>query len=170
MFSLEHAFKRLKNEDYEYAIIAGANLCLNEMITMQFSRLGVLSKDGVCKAFDDTANGYVRSEGIVVSILQKAKTAKRIYGKVIYAKLNCDGYKSHGITFPSSEAQTVLLSEFYKECQVDPSTITYVEAHGTGKSKNALNVLILKSSNFDLRHAHRRPGRTEQHRRGILRW
>lgn len=93
----------------------------------------MLSKDGVCRPFDDNANGYVRSEGIGTVIMQKARTAKRIYAEVVYAKVNSDGYKSHGITFPSREAQKDLLTDCYKECGIEPSTVTYVEAHGTGK-------------------------------------
>lgn len=101
-------------------------------------RLGVLSKDGCCKSFDDSANGYVRSEGITVAILQKAKNAKRIYAQVMHTSVNCDGYKSQGITYPSGEAQKNLLMDFYAECSIPPSSLTYVEAHGTGKefSKN----------------------------------
>lgn len=98
----------------------------------QTNRLGVLSKEGICKSFDDSANGYVRSEGVAVVILQKAKTAKRAYAEVVYSKVNCDGYKSYGITFPSREAQKDLLTDCYNECGIDPSTITYIEAHGTG--------------------------------------
>lgn len=51
----------------------------------------------------------------------------------MYAKTNNDGYKEEGITFPSSQMQRRLLEDFYKECKVDPSTVCFVEAHGTGK-------------------------------------
>lgn len=94
--------------------------------------LGVLSPDGFCRSFDKNANGYMRSETISVVYLQKAKKAKRIYATLVYAKTNCDGYKEHGITFPSSEIQGALLQEFYDECGISPSSLTFVEAHGTG--------------------------------------
>lgn len=74
----------------------------------------------------------MRSETIGIVYLQKAKKAKRIYATVVYAKTNCDGYKEQGITFPSSEMQGALLQEFYNECNISPSCITFVEAHGTG--------------------------------------
>ena len=64
--------------------------------------------------------------------LQKAKDAKRIYGTFVHAKTNCDGFKEMGITFPSSDVQTILLQEFYEECGVNPNDIDFVEAHGTG--------------------------------------
>lgn len=37
-----------------------------------------------------------------------------------------------GITFPSGERQAALLEEVYREANIDPNTVTYVETHGTG--------------------------------------
>jgi hypothetical protein len=88
--------------------------------------------DGRCKSFDDSADGYARSEAICVVLLQKAKDAKRIYSTLVHGKLNCDGFKEQGITFPSTRMQSVLFKECYLECGVSPAMINYVEAHGTG--------------------------------------
>jgi len=74
----------------------------------------------------------MRSETIAVVYVQKAKDAKRIYAKMVYAKTNCDGYKEQGITFPSSEMQGTLLQEFYDECGMPVNCLAYMEAHGTG--------------------------------------
>lgn len=88
--------------------------------------------DGRCKSFDEDANGYTRSETVAVIFLQKAKDAKRIYATVTHAKTNCDGYKEQGITFPSSIMQAKLLRECYEECGIPPSSLSFMEAHGTG--------------------------------------
>lgn len=53
--------------------------------------------------------------------------------QVVHTTLNCDGYKDQGITHPSQEVQKDLLDQFYSGCQVDPNSIYFVEAHGTGK-------------------------------------
>jgi acyl transferase domain-containing protein len=37
-----------------------------------------------------------------------------------------------GMLFPSSESQRDLMIETYKEANIDPSEITYFEAHATG--------------------------------------
>jgi fatty acid synthase len=95
-------------------------------------RLGVLSSDGYCRPFDKQGSGYTRSEAISVLFLQKAKNAKRVYANILHSKTNCDGYKEEGITFPSRKMQTKLLKEFYEEINIDPRTISYVEAHCTG--------------------------------------
>lgn len=95
-------------------------------------KLGVLSPDGRCKSFDESANGYARSEAISVILLQKAKDAKRVYATFVHGKTNCDGFKEQGITFPSSAMQGILLKEFYDEIGIPPTILSYIEAHGTG--------------------------------------
>lgn len=100
------------------------------MITVPLS--GVLSMDGRSKSFDADADGYCRSETIGVVYLQKSKGANRIYATFVHGKINCDGFKEQGITFPSSTMQNRLLSQFYEECGVPPTMMAYLEAHGTG--------------------------------------
>lgn len=64
--------------------------------------------------------------------LQRAKDSKRVYANLLYSKINCDGFKTEGITYPSGQMQEKLLTEFYRDINVDPRTINYVEAHSTG--------------------------------------
>ncbi|XP_047538557.1 fatty acid synthase-like [Vanessa atalanta] len=132
MYALEHAYIAVREGRCDAAIVGGSNLCLHPNWSLQLSRLGVLSADGKCKTFDNSANGYARSEAIVVCVLQKAKDSRRIYAQIVHAKTNCDGYKEQGISYPSGDMQKLLLSEFYEKCSVPPSTLEYVEAHGTG--------------------------------------
>ncbi|XP_072934221.1 fatty acid synthase [Epargyreus clarus] len=132
LYALEHAFRAIRDGHCESAIVGGSNLCLHPYVSLQFSRLGVLSPDGRCKSFDNSANGYARSEAIVVVFLQKAKNSRRVYAQLLHAKTNCDGYKEQGITYPAGNIQKLLLSEFYQECSIPPSSLEYVEAHGTG--------------------------------------
>ncbi|NP_001037478.1 p270 [Bombyx mori] len=132
LYALEHAFRAIRDGHCDAAIVGGSNLCLHPFVSLQFSRLGVLSPDGKCKSFDNSANGYARSEAIVVCFLQKAKDSRRVYAQLLHAKTNCDGYKEQGITYPAGHIQKLLLREFYEECSIPPSELEFVEAHGTG--------------------------------------
>ncbi|XP_011313294.1 fatty acid synthase [Fopius arisanus] len=132
LFAMEHAYRAIRTGLCDYALVGGTNLCLHPYVSFQFARLGVLSRDGRSKSFDNNANGYARAETISVAFLQKSKDAKRIYATVVHAKTNCDGFKPQGITFPSSKIQSVLLKDFYEECRVSPSSLAYLETHGTG--------------------------------------
>ncbi|XP_071447989.1 fatty acid synthase-like [Hetaerina americana] len=132
MYALEHAYRAIQDGRCDAALVGGCNLTLHPYISMQFSRLGVLSADGRCKSFDEKADGYCRSETIAMIFLQKSTNARRIYATVVHAKTNCDGYKEQGITYPSGRIQRQLLQEFYNECNVNPGSLGYLEAHGTG--------------------------------------
>uniref|UniRef100_A0A6P7GRN3 Fatty acid synthase-like n=1 Tax=Diabrotica virgifera virgifera TaxID=50390 RepID=A0A6P7GRN3_DIAVI len=133
LFALEAAYRDLRLGLVDSAVICGANMVISPYYTAQFVRLGVVSKDGTCKVFDKAGNGYSRAETVCVIILQKSKVAKRKYADLVYVKTNCDGYKEAGITYPSGESQRQLMREFYSDCNVNPSDISFLEAHGTGK-------------------------------------
>lgn len=133
MFALDSAFNAIRSGECEGALVCGANLLLHPFTTLNLFRLGVLSPSGFCRPFDTNSDGYSRSETVVALFLQKAKNAKRVYAKLMYSQTNCDGYKEEGITFPSTNIQQVLLSKFYSDIGVEPSSVSYVEAHATGK-------------------------------------
>lgn len=88
--------------------------------------------DGISRPFDADASGFVRAETICAVFIQKAEDAKRVYANIVYTKTNNDGMKTEGMFFPSKHSQKKLFEEFYNEIQVDPSTVSYVEAHATG--------------------------------------
>ena len=57
------ACRSLLNRECNLAVAAGVNICLVPDLSLAFSRAGMLSPDGICKAFDADANGYVRGDG-----------------------------------------------------------------------------------------------------------
>ncbi|XP_075224694.1 fatty acid synthase-like [Lycorma delicatula] len=132
LFALQQAVAAMKSGQCDAAIVGGVNLLLKPTCSLQFHRLNMLSPQGMCKAFDSTGNGYVRSEAAVVLYLQKAKDAKRVYATILNAKTNTDGNKEQGITFPSGKMQNKLIKETYNEVNINPSDVVYIEAHGTG--------------------------------------
>lgn len=73
----------------------------------------------------------MRSEGVVVVLLQKAKMAKRIYAGVLNTGSNADGYKDEGITFPSQEMQISLFRQVQEEVGVKSTDLSFMEAHGS---------------------------------------
>ena len=86
----------------------------------------------MCKAFDESGNGYVRSDGCVVTFLQRSTDARRIYATILNVRTNTDGAKDQGITYPIGAMQNRLIRETYEEIGLDPKDVVYVEAHGTG--------------------------------------
>ncbi|KAK8774423.1 hypothetical protein V5799_011046 [Amblyomma americanum] len=132
MAALNEAVLALRSGHCEAAIVGGSNVTMEAALSTNFLRLGLLSEEGKCKAFDSNGKGYVRSESVGAFFLQRASEARRFYAKVVNVKSNADGFKSEGVTYPSGKLQEELLREVYAEANVDPTKVSYVEAHGTG--------------------------------------
>ncbi len=134
LYAFHSAVQSIRNGECDNAIVAGTNVLLNSATAMHMQRLGMLSPEGACKAFDLDANGYVRSEGIVALYLTSRHKAIRSYLRVLAVGRSCDGYKPEGITYPSSSAQRKLIESTCSSApsRIDPASIYYVEAHGTG--------------------------------------
>ena len=125
------AVKSLLCGQCEFVIAAGTNLLLNPGTALHMLRLGMLSKDGTCKAFDVSADGYIHSQGIVAVLLTTKDNARRSYAQVLNSMSSCDGHKVEGIAYPSSTSQRELIWALHYEVGLDPSEMFYVEAHGT---------------------------------------
>lgn len=132
LYAFHQAVSAMRTGQCDAAIVGGVNLVLKPTSSLQFHRLNMLSPDGMCKAFDASGNGYVRSEAAVVLYLQKSSNAKRVYATVVNSKTNTDGNKVQGITYPSGAMQNKLMREVYQEVGINPADVAYVEAHGTG--------------------------------------
>ena len=101
------------------------------MIQMQ-QEAGLCSPRGVSAVLDESADGFVKSDGVACLLLQRRATAKRVYATVRNARMNVDGYKKTGIFFPSSKRQEDLMVQTYREINIDPLSLTYIEGHLTG--------------------------------------
>lgn len=132
LIAMSTAFADMKAGHCDAAIVAGCGLILKPTMSLQFKRLNMLGKEGMCKVFDESGNGYVRSDGCVVTFLQRASDSRRIYASVLNVRINTDGYKEQGITFPNGAMQKRLIQETYGEINLNPADVVYVEAHGTG--------------------------------------
>ena len=130
--AVNEAFLAVKNGLIDRAIVAGSNTCFRPMVSQRFRDLKMINKDGTCKCLDKSADGYCRSEAIVVLLFERKDLAKRIYAKIRNSKSGSDGYKEEGITFPSMSSQRRLAQETYDEANIDPADIGYIEAHVTG--------------------------------------
>jgi acyl transferase domain-containing protein/NADP-dependent 3-hydroxy acid dehydrogenase YdfG len=129
------AIHSLNNNDCNLAIAGGINLIVSPEGHLGFVKLGVLSDDFTCRAFDKEANGIVRAEGCGMVVLKKLKDAlvegDRILGIIKGAAINHDG-TSNGFAAPNQKAQTDVISTALKKSAVAASDVSYVEAHGTG--------------------------------------
>ncbi|EEC19526.1 fatty acid synthase, putative [Ixodes scapularis] len=97
MIALNQAMLALRSRQCEAALVGGCALALKPARALNFYRLGTLSPDGKCKAFDADGKGYVRSEAVGMFFLQRVSEARRIYAKLVHLKANADGFKPEGV-------------------------------------------------------------------------
>ncbi|WFR55593.1 SDR family NAD(P)-dependent oxidoreductase [Anaerocolumna sp. AGMB13025] len=135
LVAIHHAVKSIQRGESEMAVAGGVSLMLSPKTFLSASKLGVLSPDNHCKTFDESANGYVRGEGIGVILLKPLKQAIKdrdnIYA-VIKGSAQNHGGRANSLTAPNSDSQAAVLAAAYKEAGMDPDSVTYIEAHGTG--------------------------------------
>ncbi|HKO97577.1 MAG TPA: type I polyketide synthase [Pyrinomonadaceae bacterium] len=135
LVALHLAVSSLEKGESDIAFAAGVQLQLTPYHTGMESRGGFLSPDGVCRAFDHRANGYVRGEAaaaVLLAPLDLAMAENWPIHAVIYATgVNQNG-KSAGISHPNAGAQERLLRATLRRSGIRADDLGYVEAHGTG--------------------------------------
>lgn len=117
------------------AMAGGVTVMINPDGFIGFSQAGMLSPEGKCKAFDASADGFVRGEGAGMVLLKPLAEAvadgNPIHAVILGSSVNQDGH-TNGISLPCPEAQARLVREACADAGVVPSHIGFVEAHGTG--------------------------------------
>ncbi|HEV2680184.1 MAG TPA: beta-ketoacyl synthase N-terminal-like domain-containing protein, partial [Rhodanobacter sp.] len=135
LVALRRAILAIERGDCGMAIAGGVNTIVNPELHISFNKAGMLSEDGRCKTFSSEANGYVRGEGVAMLVLKKLSAAERdgdhIYGLVRGTAENHGG-RANSLTAPNPKAQAAVVRRAHQQAGIDPRSVTYIEAHGTG--------------------------------------
>lgn len=129
------ACQSLATGDSDLALAGGINLLVDPLTMVSLSKFGGLSAGSACRAFDASADGFVRGEGGGVVVLKRMSRAigdgDRVYAVIGGTAMNNDG-ASNGLTAPNPRAQEGVLRQAWARCGVEPARVDYVESHGTG--------------------------------------
>ena len=129
------ACQDLKHRRTDLAIAGGVNVTIHPNKYLMLSSGQFLSPQGHCESFGEGGDGYIPGEGVGVALLKRLVDAERdsdhIYGVIKGSAVNHGG-KTNGYTVPNPNAQQMVIARALKEAQIDPRTISYIEAHGTG--------------------------------------
>ncbi|TSJ62126.1 SDR family NAD(P)-dependent oxidoreductase [Starkeya sp. 3C] len=135
LVAFDRAVKAIESGEIDTAVVAGVNVLASPFNFVGFARAGMLSPTGRCRPFSGSADGYVRAEGGVVTILRRLGPAGAMGATpravVMASGTNSDG-RTLGIAMPESRAQQRLLEELYAARGIDPDSLAFIEAHGTG--------------------------------------
>jgi acyl transferase domain-containing protein len=134
LVSVHMACESIRSGQCALAIAGGVHLNLAPESTAGALEFGALSPDDLCYTFDARANGYVRGEGGGAVLLKSAARAladgDRIHCLIVGGAVNSGA--ADGMTVPSRAAQEDVLRTAYRQAAVAPSSVRYVELHGTG--------------------------------------
>ena len=129
------ACNSILSDEVDLAIAGGVNLTLHPNKYIFLSQTKFASTDGRCRSFGDGGDGYVPGEGVGAIILKPLEKAIRdndnIYAIIKGTSINHGG-KGNGYTVPNIKQQARVISSVYNKTGIDPSTVNYIEAHGTG--------------------------------------
>ena len=118
------------------ALAGGISITFPQRRSYLYQEGGIVSPDGHCRAFDADAQGTVFGSGCGVVVLKRLDDAladgDSIYAVVKGWGLNNDGASKLGFTAPSVDGQAKAIRQAHEMAGINPETITYIEAHGTG--------------------------------------
>ncbi|MGE0194332.1 MAG: SDR family NAD(P)-dependent oxidoreductase [Methylocystis sp.] len=135
--ALDVGIKQLRSGDADIALVGAVDGTNGPVSFMSFAQTHALSPRGRCRPFDDSADGIAIGEGVCAVVLKRLADAERD-GDRIYSIIKGIGSSSDGhnrsLTAPHPEGQVLALKRAYADAGVDPSSVTLIEAHGTGTS------------------------------------
>ena len=136
LLAVTQACQSLLTYQSDMALAGGTSITFPQKRGSLYQDGGMVSPDGHCRTFDADAQGTVFGSGVAVVLLKRCEDAVRD-GDQIYAVIrgfaaNNDGSAKVGYTAPSVEGQSRVIAMAQAAAGVDPETIGYIEAHGTG--------------------------------------
>jgi len=98
----------------------------------------IYSPDGHCRAFDADAEGTVGGNGVGMVVLKRLEDAladgDSIDAVIKGSAINNDGAFKVSYTAPRIDTQAAVIQAAQAMAEVEPDSISYIEAHGTGTS------------------------------------
>jgi amino acid adenylation domain-containing protein len=127
------ACSALRNGECEWALVGGAKAVMIPHAAGQLMTID--SSTGRTHAFAEGADGTGIGEGAVVFLLRPLDKALEegdsIYGVILGSAVNQDGASS-GMAAPNPAAQAEVITAAARDAGISLSSLSYIEAHGTG--------------------------------------
>ncbi|MFE4449742.1 SDR family NAD(P)-dependent oxidoreductase [Streptomyces sp. NPDC056796] len=130
------ATQSLRNGECEVALAGGAQVDMPLGAGYTHADGSIYSADGHVRPFDANASGTIFSNGggvVVLKLLEDAiRDGDTVHAVIRGSAVNNDGDDRAGFTAPGAHGQTELILDALSDAEVDPRSIGYLEAHGTG--------------------------------------
>lgn len=136
LVAVHMACQSLLARECDMALAGGVSIDLPHGRGYSYAEGEILSSSGYCRAFDDEADGTLFGSGAGVVALRRLEDAlaegDNIQAVILGSAINNDGARKAGYLAPSVDGQAVAAAEALVISGVEPDSIDYIEAHGTG--------------------------------------
>lgn len=136
LVAVHAACESLLRDQCDLALAGGVSLQTPVNRGYRYQEDGIFSPDGHCRAFDAKAQGTVGGMGVGIVTLKRFSEAVRdgdpIQAVILGTGVNNDGAAKVGFSAPGVEGQREAIEQALAMASVDPATVSYVEAHGSG--------------------------------------
>jgi acyl transferase domain-containing protein/acyl carrier protein len=127
------ACEQIRNGNCDMALAGGVSITMLPLNSGP--RVGFESAEDKTRAFSEDSNGTAVGEGAGVLLLKPLDRAledhDHVYAVIKGSAINQDG-SSFGIAAPNYLAQAEVIQRAWQSAGIEPETISYIEAHGTG--------------------------------------
>ncbi|MCP5420389.1 MAG: SDR family NAD(P)-dependent oxidoreductase [Gammaproteobacteria bacterium] len=136
LVAVEVACRALQRGECDLALAGGVSIMFPQRGGYLYQEGMIFSPDGHCRPFDSQARGIRAGAGCGVVVLKRLSDALAdrdcIHAVIRGAAINNDGANKAGYTAPSVDGQVEVIATAQMLAGVDPRSIGYMEAHGTG--------------------------------------
>jgi acyl transferase domain-containing protein/thioesterase domain-containing protein/acyl carrier protein len=136
LVAVHQGCQALLNGECDIALAGGVSISAEPNRGYVYREGMILSPDGHCRAFDANAGGAAFNDGAGIVVLKPLEKAvddcDYIYAVIKGSAVNNDGSRKVGYTAPSIDGQAEVIRRARQMAGIDPVSITYIEAHGTG--------------------------------------
>lgn len=135
LLAVAEAVKAIRTGMCDIALAGGSSVTCPINSGHLYDEGFIKSPDGSTRSFDASGQGTVFSDGAGVVLLKRLEEAERdgdiIYGVIKGVGVNNDGGEKGSFMAPSPKGQAGAIINALNDAQIKPSTISYLEAHGT---------------------------------------
>ena len=135
LVAVAQACQSLQAGQCDMALAGGVSVAFPQERGYAYQEGGMVSPDGVCRAFDANSQGTVFGGGVGVVALKRLADAvadgDAIYAVIKGHALSNDGAQKASYTAPSADGQAEAIVSAQAMAGFGSETISYIEAHGT---------------------------------------
>jgi phthiocerol/phenolphthiocerol synthesis type-I polyketide synthase E len=136
LVALHLACQSILNGECDMALAGGASIRVPHHVGYWYQAGSMVSPSGHCRPFDVRADGTIFGSGVAVVVVKSLQAAvedgDRIHAVIRGSAINNDGSTKMTYAAPNAVGQAEVIAEAHAVADIDASTVSYVETHGTG--------------------------------------